>query len=180
MLRASALPSGPTSQTKRPVSFCSTALCGTVIASWLPAITCTRTYWPGRSCSFAFGNSARICTVPSEASTVEPAKFSLPVNAYGDPSASSSLTSGCFVLRALEVALRKLVLGDFLRKRGALLLQVDFERRALDAEQRCAGGDGVAFAVELLLEDAGDARAPLHLARAFAAADRLEYHRHLV
>ena len=38
-----------------------------------------------------------------------------------------------------------------LRERGALLLQVDLERRALDAEQRRALGHRVAFVVELLL-----------------------------
>ena len=48
------------------------------IALRVPAITFTFTYWPGRSCSFGFGNSARICTVPRLASTVEPAKLSLP------------------------------------------------------------------------------------------------------
>src|SRR6185503_1476961 len=79
MLRWAALPCESSTHTKRPVSFCSTALCGTTIAGWLPATICTFTNWPGRICSFEFGNSARICTVPRVASTVEPAKFRRPV-----------------------------------------------------------------------------------------------------
>ena len=78
--RWAALPSAPTIQTKRPPSFCITALCGTTSACWVPATTCTRTYCPGSSCSLGLGSSARICTVPRLESTLELEKFSLPAS----------------------------------------------------------------------------------------------------
>ena len=62
------------------------------------------TYWPGSSCSPGLANSARICTVPSVGSTVEPAKFSLPASGNSLPSARISFTSGCFMSRARRLA----------------------------------------------------------------------------
>src|SRR5262249_37732885 len=43
--------------TKRPLSFCITAACGTTNACCEPATTRTRTYWPGRSASFGLDSS---------------------------------------------------------------------------------------------------------------------------
>src|SRR5690606_17811793 len=62
----------------------------------------------------------------------------------------------------------------FLRKLRARLLELDLEGRALDAKERRAGLDRVALGEELRLENAGDARAHLDLARAFRAAHGLE------
>ncbi len=81
-------------------------------------------------------------------------------------------------LLSLELLLRELLLGQLLRERAARLRESDLEGRALDLEERGAGLDRVALGIELLLEDPGDARADLHLARAFGASHRLEADRH--
>jgi hypothetical protein len=81
-------------------------------------------------------------------------------------------------LQPLGLLLRELVARERLGERAARLLQLDLEGCALDAEERRAGLHRVALAVELALEDAGDARAHLHFARALGAPDRLEADRH--
>ena len=67
-----ALPSGPMTQTKRPCSPLITAACGTSTPSCSPLVICTRTNWPGSQRPSGLGSSARICTVPSRGSTIEP------------------------------------------------------------------------------------------------------------
>jgi len=102
--RCTAVPSPLTTQTKRPAWFCATAVCGTTIACCVPETTFTFTYCPGSSCSLGLATSARICTVPVAASTVEPEKLILPASWNGVPSASSSLTSLTLMLPDLRRA----------------------------------------------------------------------------
>ena len=73
-----------------------TADCGTSTACSSPATTWARTNWPGSSASSGLANSARICTVPSLASTVEEVKLRRPLPAITLPSACTSLTSAFF------------------------------------------------------------------------------------
>jgi hypothetical protein len=82
-----------TVQTALPRSPLKTAACGTTTARSSPAWTCARTNCPGSTSRSGFANSARSCTVPSCASTVEPAKLSLPAPPSGVPSADSSFTA---------------------------------------------------------------------------------------
>src|SRR5262249_15093431 len=81
-------------------------------------------------------------------------------------------------LQALVLLLRELVARARLGEHAARLLELDLEGRALDAKERRPGLHRVAFAVELALEDPGNARAHLHFARALRAPDRLEADRH--
>ena len=82
-------------------------------------------------------------------------------------------------LQALGLLAGELLPRDLLRERAARLSELDLEGRPLDLEEHGAGFHAVAFRVELVLEDAGNPRAHLHLARAFGAAHRLEAHRHV-
>ena len=81
--------------------------------------------------------------------------------------------------QALGLLRREVLASNLLRQRAARLRELDLEGRALDLEERRARSDALALVVELALDDAGDARAHLHFARALGAADRLEYDRHL-
>jgi len=81
-------------------------------------------------------------------------------------------------LQALEILLRLLLARALLRERGARLLQIDLERRAVDEEQPRAGLDRVAFAVQLALENSSHARPDLHFLRALGAGHRFEHDRH--
>jgi hypothetical protein len=77
-------------------------------------------------------------------------------------------------LEALHLDLRELAARLLLLQRGARLVDREHVRRRIDDEEHLAGGDGGAFVVQALLEDAGHARADLDLARALGLADRLE------
>ena len=81
-------------------------------------------------------------------------------------------------LEALGFLLREIAPRGLLRKRSARLRELDLEGLALDAKERRARLDRIALVVELALDDAGDARAYLHVARALGAAHRLEGNGH--
>src|SRR5439155_4027808 len=75
-VRACALPSASTTNTRYAFSVCTTAACGTRnTLSRSPAVMRTVTNWPGRSCSRGLSNSARSCCVPSLASSAVAAKL---------------------------------------------------------------------------------------------------------
>ncbi len=81
-------------------------------------------------------------------------------------------------LQPLLLALRLLGARPVLLGLTSGLRQRDLERRTVDLEQRRAGADRVALLVELLLEDARDARADLDLLRAFGLSHGIEDDRH--
>ena len=74
-------------------------------------------------------------------------------------------------------ALGLLLACALLRERGVRLCDGNLVRRAVDHEQHGARGHGRAFGVQALLDNSGDARADLHLARAFRLAYGLEHDR---
>ena len=75
-------------------------------------------------------------------------------------------------------ALGLLLACAFLRERRVCLCDGNLVRRAVDHEQHGARVHGRTFGVQALLDNSGDARADLDLARALRPADGLECDRH--
>jgi len=76
------------------------------------------------------------------------------------------------------LALRELLPRALLRQGRPGLRNGKHERCTIDAEERLSRRDLRAFVVQALLENAGDARSDLDLARAFRLADGFEHQRH--